>query len=100
MITKKNAKELGLEFVGYTSIWNYHNSRGLVSAISDKRSNIFKSINELKEKGEKGGFTLQVQRIGRSQHDETIVAIYKGTVSAAEYGSSFYSNKNAEFFIQ
>lgn len=99
MITKENAKSLGLEFIGFTSIYNWHKCGGLVAAIHNPRSNIYKEIQLLKAKGEKGGFTLQLEAIGRSAHSKSRIAIYRGTVSAANHGSKFYSDRNAEFFI-
>ena len=88
-----------LELVGFTTVWNYHNADHLDNLAKKKGTNISKSINELKEKGMKGWFTLFVTQIGWTAHSASKVAILKGITNIDET-SYYYTKRIGEVFIE
>ena len=92
----QNAK--GLEFVGFSKVWNYHGIAHLEAVASNKKSNLYKEIEKLRESGYKGMVTLFVSCIGRSQHSASKVEIYKGVTNNEEC-SIYYTKRHGEIKI-
>lgn len=97
MSSLKNLPELKLH--SHTTIWNWHRCGGLVAAGYNKTSNLYKKLQEIKASGYRGMVTFNVSCIGRSGHSASKVEVYLGTVNVSKHGSTFYSERNAEFLI-
>ena len=87
------------EIVGVSSVWNFHAVDHLDNLTTKKGSNLFEFVEAMKAKGEKGGFTMYVDSIGRSAHSASRVVIFKGITNCEEIGSQYYSKRMGEFFI-
>lgn len=92
------SKETGLELIADSSVWNYHGIDNLFNVANRKGSNLYKSIMALKTAGYRGGVTIVAGCIGRSQHNETSLGIFRGITSINEYGG-YYSKSCDEVFI-
>ena len=87
------------EVVGYSSVWNFHAADHLDNLTKKKGTNLFSFVEAMKSKGEKGGFTMYVDSIGRSAHQASRVVILRGITTCEELGSQYYSKRMGEFFI-
>jgi len=72
-----------------TSVWSWHNCGSLESLAKRQGTNIYNALNELKQNGESGEFTLFVDSIGRSGHSASSVVILKGLVNIKEFDRFF-----------
>ena len=87
------------EVVGFSSVWNFHGVDHLDNLTKKKGTNLNSFVESLKLKGEKGGFTMYVDSIGRSAHNSSRVVILRGITNCDEMGSHYYSKRMGEFFI-
>ena len=87
------------EVVGLSSVWNFHGIDHLDNLTKKKGTNLNDFVESLKAKGEKGGFTRYVDKIGRSAHSASRVVILRGITNSKELGSLYYSKRMGEFFI-
>ena len=63
--------------IGYSSVWNYHNTGSFSEIAKNKRSNLHNELKDLHKKGHEV-VTIVTGAIGRSQHSETELAIFAG----------------------
>ena len=87
------------EIIGFSTVWNFHHADHLDNLVNKKGTNLNKFVEDMKKKGLKGGFTMFVDRIGRSGHSASRVVILRGITSVEELGSDYYSKRMGEFFI-
>jgi hypothetical protein len=87
-----------LKLIGHSSIWNFHGT-SLYSAANRKGSNINKSLLAIRKSGYNGIVTLFATKIGRSQHHESEVCIFKGVTNLDTVGTSYYSSRHEEIRI-
>jgi len=88
-----------LEFHSETTVWNFHRCGGLIAVGYNKKSNIYKKLEEIRATGYKGCVTFNIKSIGRSGHSASKVEVFLGCVDVSLHGSAYFSNRNAEFFI-
>ena len=87
------------EIIGYSTVWDFHHADHLDNLVNKKGTNLNKFVDDMKKKGLTGGFTMFVDRIGRSGHSASRIVIFKGITNDTELGSDYYSNRVGEFFI-
>ena len=87
----------GLELIAISSVWNIHKSDHLCNIAKKRGSNLNSEFKKMVSNGLKGGFTLVVGKIGRSQHSKTEVGIFKGVVEGYQ-DEVFINEPNLKFF--
>ena len=93
------SKLTGLELLTVSSVWNFHGSDHLCNVAMKDGSNLNNSIRAIYKSGYRGGLTLIVGGIGRSQHSKTEVGIFKGITNIDEY-QHYYTKGCDEVFIK
>jgi len=88
-------KDLKLNKISETTVWNYHNII-LADVGFRKGSNLNKKLKELYEKGIRGMVTIYVEAIGSSAHNASRLGIYEGTTNISNF-NMYYSNRHAEY---
>ena len=92
------AKETGLKLVEKTTVWNIHQADHLSNLAKKKGTNLNKTFSDMKKRGLKGGFTLVVGRIGRSQHSATEIGIFEGVTNVFDEDEIFINDVNSVYF--
>ena len=80
-----------LKYLNSTTVWNYH-SIYLPDVGFNKKSNLHKMLTKLYKNGTRGMVTVFVSRIGRNQHSESVISIYKGVTVGYDH-----SPRHAEY---